>query len=205
MPESVTTSGIGRHPPRDAAVPMPARVSTFSVRHRAARAAWGVVQVLLFRPSPRIAHRWRNLLLRLFGAKLHGTARVYPRARCWAPWNLTMHEHSCVGDDVDIYSAESITIGAYSTVSQYGYLCTATHDPDDVRHPLVVKPISIGRRCWLAADVFVAPGVTIGDGAVVGARSAVFKDLPEWVVCAGTPARPIRARGVGPKDFGEAP
>jgi putative colanic acid biosynthesis acetyltransferase WcaF len=182
---------------------MAARVSTFTVRQRITRAAWGVVWTLLFRPSPRNAHRWRNWLLRLFGARLHPTARVYPRARCWAPWNLTMDEYACIGDAVDIYSAESISIGAYSTVSQYGYLCTATHDPDDVNHPLVTRPIRIGRRCWLAADVFVGPGVTIGDGAVVGARSAVFKDIPEWVVAAGTPARPMRARRIGPKDFDE--
>ena len=47
----------------------------------------------------------------------------------------------------------------------------------------------------------VGPGVTIGDGTVVGARSAVFKDLPAWVVAIGTPAKPVRARGLRPEDF----
>jgi putative colanic acid biosynthesis acetyltransferase WcaF len=163
------------------------------------------VYLLLFRPSPRIAHRWRNRLLRLFGARLHPTARVYRRARCWAPWNLRMAEYSCIGDDVDIYSAETITIGPHSTVSQYGYLCTATHDPDDVAHPLVMRPIVIGTRCWLAADVFVGPGVTIGDGTVVGARSSVFADLEPWMIATGTPARPTRPRRLGPDDFADAP
>ncbi|MEE8458733.1 MAG: hypothetical protein V3S08_02605, partial [Phycisphaerales bacterium] len=64
----------------------------------------------------------------------------------------------------------------------------------DPQHPLVPKPITIGTRCWLAADVFVAPGVTIADGTVVGARSAVFSDLPEWVVAMGTPAKPVGER-----------
>ncbi len=67
----------------------------------------------------------------------------------------------------------------------------------------MTRPITIGRRCWLAADVFVGPGVTIGDGAVLGARSSVFKDIPAWVVAAGTPARPLRERRVGPQDFSE--
>ncbi len=176
--------------------------SPYPVSHRAARALWGVVWTLLFRPSPRPMHRWRNWLLRAFGARLHPTARDYPRARCWAPWNLVMAEGACVGDDVDLYSAATVEIGAHSTVSQYGYLCTATHDPDDAAHPLVTRPIVIGRRCWIAADVFVGPGVTIGDGAVVGARSAVFSDLPAWTVATGTPARPARPRRVGPGDFG---
>ncbi len=185
--------------------PMPQRESPFSRGNRLARGLWGVVYVLLFRPSPRFMHRWRNWLLRLFGARLHPTARVYSRARCWAPWNLTMDRYACVGNDVDIYNAAAIKIGAYSTVSQYSYLCGATHDHDDVRHPVVARPITIGKRCWIAADVFVGPGVTIGDGTVVGARSAVFKDLGAWVVATGTPAAPTRKRTLGPEDFGETP
>ena len=181
--------------------PPPIRQSPFSLGNRLARAAWAIVYVLLFRPSPRPMHRWRNWLLRLFGAKLHHTARVYSRARCWAPWNLTMDQHACIGNDVDIYCAAPITLGAHSTVSQYSYLCAATHDFDDVTHPVVAKPIVIGSRCWIAADVFVGPGVTVGDGTVIGARSAVFKDLPSWVVATGTPAKPVRDRAIGPDDF----
>ena len=181
--------------------PPPVRSRPFSFGNRLARASWAVVYVLLFRPSPRPMHRWRNWLLRFFGAKLHRTARVYSRARCWAPWNLTMDQHACIGNDVDIYCAAPITIGAYSTVSQYSYLCAATHDFEDVHHPVVAKPIVIGTRCWIAADVFVGPGVTIDDGTVVGARSAVFKDLPAWVVAIGTPAKPVRKRGLRPEDF----
>ncbi|HWB19062.1 MAG TPA: hypothetical protein VG711_02090 [Phycisphaerales bacterium] len=169
-----------------------------------ARALWGIVYVILFRPSPRNLHFWRNWLLRLFGAKIDRTARVYPRARIWAPWNLVMGKFACIADDVDVYCTLPISIGDYSTVSQYSYLCGATHDFEDVTHPLVPKPITIGRRAWVAADVFVAPGVTIGDGTVVGARSSVFKDLPAWVIATGTPAKAVRPRGIGPADFGES-
>lgn len=168
--------------------------SPHTAGNRAARVLWGAVYLLLFRPSPRIAHRWRNVLLRVFGAKLHPTARVYRTATVWAPWNLEMHERSCIGDHVDVYCVDHITIGKDSTISQYSYLCGATHDYEDPAHPLVSLPVRIGSRVWIAADVFVGPGVTIGDGTVVGARSAVLKDLPDWVVAAGTPARPVRPR-----------
>ena len=114
-----------------------------------------------------------------------------------------MHEHACIADEVDVYCVAPIEIGAYSTVSQYGYLCAATHDYEDVRHPLIAMPIVIGRRCWLAADVFVGPGVRIGDGTVVGARSMVLKDLPAWSVATGSPAEVVRKRKLGPADFGE--
>lgn len=175
---------------------VPEQASPHGSGNRLARAAWGVVYALFFRFSPRPLHRWRTFLLRLFGARLHPTARVYPRARIWAPWRLTMGAHACIGDDVDCYNVGGVSIGDSSTVSQYSYLCGATHDFERPDHPLVPKPITIGKNVWVAADVFVGPGVTIGDGTVVGARSSVFSDLPAWMVCVGTPAKPVKERRV---------
>lgn len=169
--------------------------SPHPVGNRAARAVWSVVYALLVRPSPRFAHKWRNWVYRLMGARLHPTARIYQTARVWAPWNITMEEGSCIGDRTDIYSVAPVTIGAHSTVSHYSFVCTASHDFEDPGHPLTTAPITLGRHVWLAADVFVAPGVTIPDGVVVGARSSVFaSDLPAWHLCAGSPARPVRKR-----------
>ena len=53
-------------------------------------------------------------------------------------------------------------------------------------------PIHIGRCCWLGAGVIVLPGVTIGDGSVIGAGSVVTKDIPAGVVAVGNPCRVIR-------------
>jgi putative colanic acid biosynthesis acetyltransferase WcaF len=155
---------------------------------------WGIVWLLLFRPSPRPFHPWRNWLLRLFGARVHPRARVYPRVRIWAPWNLHLGERASIGQDVDVYCVDTIRLGPRAAVSQYCYLCGATHDFTRVHRPLVPMPITIESDVWLAADVYVAPGVTIGQGTVVGARSSVFKDLPPWKICVGSPARPVRDR-----------
>lgn len=163
-------------------------VSPHSLRNRAGRVAWGVVYALIFRNTPRPLHRVRNLILRAFGASLHPTARVYPKAKVWAPWNLEMDARATLADDVDCYCVDRIRIGARTTVSQYSYLCGATHDHEDPEFPLLPMPIVIGSDCWIAADCFIAPGVTISDGVVVGARSGVFKDPPAWTVIAGTPA-----------------
>jgi putative colanic acid biosynthesis acetyltransferase WcaF len=54
---------------------------------------------------------------------------------------------------------------------------------------LVVAPIVIEAEAWVAADVFVGPGVRIGAGGVVGARSTVIHDVEEWSVNAGSPAK----------------
>lgn len=184
----------------------PQQASPHSVENRFARLFWSVTYTLLFRPSPRFCHRWRNALLRLFGAKLHPTARVYSTARVWAPWQLTMGRFACIGDNVDVYNVAGVTIGECSTVSQYSFLCGATHDFEDPVHPVVARPINIGRYCWVAADVFVGPGVTIAEGTVVGARSTVIGDLPPWVVAVGSPAQAIRPRVIhGQEGAGDAP
>lgn len=168
--------------------------SQLSLSNRAARALWGVVWGLLFRPSPRPFHAWRRWLLRLFGARLGAGVRVYGSARIWAPWNLTMGDFSVLGDRADCYAVDRIEIGEHTIVSQYAFLCTATHDADQPGFPLVTAPIRIGKQAWIAADVFIGPGVTVGEGAVVGARASVFKDVEPWSVVGGTPAKLIRMR-----------
>lgn len=165
-----------------------------SVGNKLGRALWHVVWSLLYRPTPRFMHPWRCLLLRLFGAKLGKGVHPYPSARIWAPWNLEMGDHACLSEYVDCYCVDKIRIGAYSTVSQYSFLCTASHDYSKAGMPLVTAPINIAGHVWITADVFVGPGVSIGEGAVITARSSVFSDIPAWVVARGNPAMPFKAR-----------
>lgn len=164
--------------------------------NRLRRVVWGIVWTLLYRPSPRPLHAWRRLLLRAFGARIGKGAHPYASARIWAPWNLVMEDHSCMADQVDCYCVAPVTIGAHATVSQYSYLCSASHDFRDPAHPLIAAPILIEAQAWVAADVFVSPGVKIGRGSVIGARSTVTHDVDEWTVVAGNPARKIGDRPV---------
>ncbi|MCW4153904.1 hypothetical protein OM427_30875 [Halomonas sp. 18H] len=163
-------------------------------RNKLARLVWYLVWVLLYRPTPRPLHAWRCFLLKSFGAKLGRGVHPYPSSKVWAPWNLTMEDHACLSEHVDCYNVAPIHIGTYSTVSQYSFLCSASHDYSKASMPLVVAPISIGERVWITADVFVGPGVIIGDGCVVTARSTVLQDLPVWQVAKGNPAIPFKAR-----------
>lgn len=175
----------------------PLRRNHLSASNRLARIVWHAVWLIAFRPTPRVLHPWRCLLLRLFGAKVGKAVHPYPSARIWAPWNLEMGDDSCLSEEVDCYCVDKIRIGANTTVSQYSFLCSASHDYStaDMPHmPLVSAPITIGSRVWIAADVFVGPGVHIGDGTVVTARSSVFGDLPGGVVARGNPAVPVRQR-----------
>lgn len=168
--------------------------SPHSLRNRLGRALWAVVWMLLYRPSPKPFHFWRRFLLRAFGAKIGRGAHPYPSVKIWAPWNLTMGDYSCLGHHVDCYCVAPITIGEHATVSQYSYLCTASHDIECHRMTLVTAPIVVGAGAWITADVFVGPGVHIGEGAVVAVRSTVLNDVSPWTVVAGNPAKFIKRR-----------
>ena len=93
-----------------------------------------------------------------------------------------------------LYSFASIGIGSNVVVSQRSCLCAGVHDYRGEAFDITSSPIVIGDKAWLAPDVFVAPGVTVGEGAVVSSRSSVFKDLRAMMVCFGSPARPVHPR-----------
>jgi putative colanic acid biosynthesis acetyltransferase WcaF len=155
---------------------------------------WQVVQATLFGLSPQPLFAWRRWLLRIFGAKIGRKVLIRPTARVTYPWKVEIGDFSWVGDHVEIYSLDRISIGCHSVISQRSYLCSAAHDMNDVRFSYITAPISIGDQVWIASDVFVSPGVTIGNGAVVGLRSTVFNDIPPEVVAFGEPARVVRNR-----------
>jgi putative colanic acid biosynthesis acetyltransferase WcaF len=165
-----------------------------SFTNRIVRVLWKVCFVILYRPSPRVAHKYRVLLLRLFGADVDWTAHPYPKCKIWLPSNLTMGAHSCLADDVDCYNVAPVVLEPLSTVSQYSYLCSASHDINDPNFPLFSKPILIGSRAWVAARSYIGPGICIFEGAVVGANACVYTDVPAWTVVGGNPARPIAKR-----------
>lgn len=168
--------------------------TSFSLGNRLGRLCWGVVQTTLFRWSPRPLHGWRSFLLRLFGARIGIGCHIYPSAIIWAPWNLECAEEVGVANGAILYTQAKITLGRRAVVSQGAHLCSGTHDYEDGGFPLYAKPITVGSHAWLAAECFVQPGITVGEGAVVGARSVVTKDVPAWTVCAGHPCKPIKPR-----------
>lgn len=161
------------------------------------RFLWELVWLLAFRPTPRWAlHGWRRFLLRLFGAEVGVGCRIAPSCRIWAPWNLAMGEWSALGDGVDCYSMDRITIGSKVAVSQRSFLCTGSHDIRSLSRPLVTGPIVIEDHVWVAAECFVHPNVLIHQGAVIGARSVVIEDMPAWSICAGHPCMRLKDRAL---------
>jgi putative colanic acid biosynthesis acetyltransferase WcaF len=166
----------------------------FSSSDRLRRLVWNICWGLLYRLSPRPFHGWRSMLLRLFGATLGPNCHFYPGSKVWAPWNLVCADQVTAGDGVEIYNPAPVTLGSHAILSQRAYLCGATHDYDDPAFPLLAYTMDIGAYAWVCARASVAPGVRIGEGAVLGLGSVATRDLEPWTVYAGAPAVKVKAR-----------
>lgn len=166
-----------------------------SLKSKIGRMVWNLVWSVLFRPTPRgILYGWRVFLLRLFGAKIGKRCHILPSCKVWQPWKLRMGDDSCLSEHVDCYAVDEVWIGDRVVVSQDAFLCCASHDISSPIMELTTAPIRIESNAWIAARAFVAPGVTIGEGAVVGACAVVTKNVPAWMVVAGNPARELKKR-----------
>lgn len=155
---------------------------------------WWLVQALLFKTSPQIFYSWRRFLLRLFGAKIGKNVLIRPSTTITYPWKVSIGDFSWIGDDVVLYSLGEIEIGKNVVISQKSYLCSASHDYTKSDFPIFSKKIIINDQSWLATDVYIAPGVTVGEATVIGARSSVFKNLPARKICVGSPAEILKDR-----------
>jgi putative colanic acid biosynthesis acetyltransferase WcaF len=157
------------------------------------RVLWGGAQVV-FRLSPRPCFGFRRFLLKLFGAKIGKNVNIYPSARIFLPWNLEIGDWSSIGESAEIYNLGKVTIGSKATISQRAHLCAGTHDYRDPAFPLQRLPITIGDEAWICADAFVGPGVTIGNGAIVGARAVAMRNVGAWKIATGNPAAEVKDR-----------
>lgn len=155
---------------------------------------WWFVQGTFFRFSLHNMYNWRSSLLRLFGASIGKEVKIRSSSKFTYPWKVTIGDYSWVGDNVTFYSLDKIVIGENCVISQETYLCTGSHDMKDPYFSLITASINIKDGAWVATDVFVYPGVTINELAVVAARSTVIKDIPANEVYAGSPAKYIKKR-----------
>jgi putative colanic acid biosynthesis acetyltransferase WcaF len=166
----------------------------FGVSDRARRLLWGVCRVLLYRTSPRPMHGWRVFLLRVFGATMGPACHFYPGSKVWAPWNLVCADAVAAADGAEIYNPAPVRFGSHAILSQDAYVCGATHDYDDPRFPLLAYAMEFGAYSWVCARASVAPGVNVGEGAVLGLGSVATRDLEPWGVYAGVPAVKVKER-----------
>ncbi|MCF2501514.1 WcaF family extracellular polysaccharide biosynthesis acetyltransferase [Dyadobacter chenhuakuii] len=155
---------------------------------------WWMIQSSAFSWSPQVLYGWRRFLLRCFGAKIGKNVLIRSTVKVTYPWNLSVGDNTWIGDDTVLYNLGKISIGQNVAIAHKVYLNTGGHDYKVESFPIFSEEVVIEDECWITNDVYVAPGVRIGRGCVLGARSTVLQNMPSGKVCVGTPARPIKDR-----------
>ena len=167
---------------------------SFSLGNRIMRAIWNVTWAVLASWTPPQMSFWRRFLLKLFGARLGESSDVRGSAKVWYPPHLHLADRALLAERVTCYNMAPISLGRGALVSQGAHLCAGTHDISSAAFQLIARPITIGPQAWIAAEAFVGPGVEVGEGAVLGARSVAFRPLEPWTVYGGNPAKPLKRR-----------
>lgn len=173
---------------------IPKYVDTIPKSDKLYRLIWRVVSIFLFKPfSLPFFKGWRIFLLKSFGAKLGDNCNIYASAYIPSPKNLVMGVHSTLGPEVQLHFGKTI-IGNKVTISQRTYLCSATHETTSINTPLILGTIIINDFVWVAAEAFIMTNVSLGEGAIVGARAVVVKNVAPWTIVGGNPARYLKDR-----------
>jgi len=169
-------------------------VSSASRSTKIKRLLWAGIEATLFRCSFHTMNGWRTFLLRLFGAQVGRRCIIRRTVRIYYPWNVVIGDMCIIGDQAELYSLGKIAVGNGAVISQQAYVCAGTHDYTDITLPLMTPAIEIGAEAWICARAFVGPGVKVGTGAVVAACGVAVKDVPEWMIVGGNPAKAIKRR-----------
>lgn len=155
---------------------------------------------------PGSAHR--RWVLRLFGAKIAEGVIIKPGVRVKFPWRLAIGKNTWIGEDAWIDNLDRVDIGENCCISQGVYFCTGSHDWTAQGFDLVTKPVEVQNEAWIAARAIVAPGVVVGEGAVLTLGSVATTSLKPWSIYAGAPAKFVRTRrlvGAAPEVADQTP
>lgn len=160
------------------------------------RGIWQYLLKPIYRLIPGKSSKLRIALLRAMGAQIGNCCCIQQRVDILIPWNLVLEDCVVLAHDTCVLNFTTVTIRSMTVISQGAHLCTGSHDYTHPHFPLIFKPIEIGAESWVASGAFIAPGVTLGRGCVIGANAVVTRDMPAWKVCAGNPCKLIKDREI---------
>ncbi len=112
----------------------------------------------------------------------------------WLGGRLAMGARSTIGQRCYIDARGGIRIDSDVSIAREAALLTATHVPDHQAFAGRVLPVHLHQRCWIGLRALVMPGITIGEGAIVGAGAVVTTDVDPYTIVGGVPAKVLRKR-----------
>lgn len=141
----------------------------------------------------------RSAVVRIFSRSFKALS-IADGVQLYFPWRIVAARSCSLNEGVIIDGFGGVEIGEFTRIAPRVMINTADHVFADPNTPIMEQgyacaPVKIGRDVWIGTAAVIGKGVVIGDGAVVGAGAVVTKDVPEFAIVAGVPAKVIGARG----------
>lgn len=130
------------------------------------------------------------------GIKIGSKVHIHMGTQFFKPCNISIGEGSIVGANAFLDGRDRLDIGKHVDIASGVSIYNSEHNINSEDFEATTAPVTIGDYCFIGPGVRILPGVRIGKGAVVGAGAVVTKDIPDFAIAGGVPARIIGERKI---------
>lgn len=158
---------------------------------------WLTNSVMCWFPSSR----FRIFYLRLLGVKINRDVVILEGFHIRNPKGITLEHGVNIGPKVLLDGRQGLHIGKSAVIAYEAIIWTLNHDYNDIHFCSKGAPVNIGEYAWVCSRSIILPGINIGKGAVVASNAVVTRDVPDFAIVAGVPAKIIGYREVKDYDY----
>lgn len=149
-------------------------------------------------PSARLRKSW----LVFMGMKIKGKVFFYEGYHIRNPKGITIEDGVSIGPKVLLDGREGLWIGKSAVIAYEAIIWTLNHDYNNINFCRKGAPVEIGEYAWICSRSIILPGVKIGKGAIVASGAIVTKDVPDYTIVGGIPAKVIGQREIKDYQYG---
>lgn len=160
------------------------------------RFLWYFINIIFFKSSLFPFNSLKLFLLRLFGCSLGKGVVIKPNVNIKYPWKLSLGNYVWIGEQVWIDNLDNVTIGNHVCISQGAILICGSHDYKKPSFDLITKEIILNDGVWVGAKSIILPGVVAESHAILSAGSVMSKNLENYTIYRGNPAKKVGLRTI---------